>query len=382
MISTLELERRVIEQELCVNCGACAGMCPYWHSVKGRMTHDFDCSREDGRCVSFCPRMPTDIGALREKFFDTAEVVDEIGPFKGLYMTRSADPAVRWGSQHGGTVTTLLMLALQEGFIDAAVAAKSYGGLSPEGVLAATEQEILECRSSSFQIPASLAVLNRALGENRYKKIGVVGTPCKTLAVYKMMAKPVPEKDNNAHNIGLVIGLFCGWGLDWDGLNALVSRHAAAGSICRIDIPPSKYHCMTVEGGGKTVIDLDEVLPLVRQNCRYCTDMTAEFADISVGGARSSDGWDADKGWNQVIVRSEKGEELLRLAREKGALEFKDVPEGNLDRLSRASQRKKCTGVANITVRTGNPDNLSYLTPSKALFEKLIESAASGSPAF
>lgn len=30
------------------------------------------------------------------------------------------------------------------------------------------------------------------------------------------------------------------------------------------------------ENGGRN-IDLDEVLPLVCQNCRYCTDMTAEF---------------------------------------------------------------------------------------------------------
>ncbi len=40
--------------------------------------------------------------------------------------------------------------------------------------------------------------------------------------------------------------------------------------------------------------------------------MTAEFCDLSVGGARSADGWDVDKGWNQVIVRSDKGEQLFK----------------------------------------------------------------------
>lgn len=371
MISTVELESRVIGRDLCVNCGACDGMCPYWHSVKGRMMHDFDCSREDGRCVSFCPRMPTDIRALREKFFDAATVVDEIGPFRGLYMARATDPSIRKGSQHGGAVTALLMLALREGFIDAAVAVKSHGGLSPEGVLAATEEEILDCRGSSFQIPASLAVLNRALAEDQYKKIGVVGTPCKTLAVYKIKAKPVPERDNNADNIGMVFGLFCGWGLDWDGLNALVSRHGTE-NICHIDIPPSKYHCMTVEGGGKTDIDLDEVLPLVRQNCRFCIDMTAEFADISVGGARSGDGWDVDKGWNQVIARTGKGAALLKLAKEQDVLEFRDVPEGNLERLRKASLGKKRTGVGNITARTGKQEDLGYLAPSVKLFSSIF----------
>ena len=115
-------------------------------------------------------------------------------------------------------------------------------------------------------------------------------------------------------------------------------------------------------------VNLDEVAPLVRSGCRYCTDMTAEFADLSVGGARSADGWDVDKGWNQVIVRSEKGMQLLELAREKGILEFKDTPETGLDKLKGASLGKKRTGVKNLRQLTGG---LGYLEPSAELFKDL-----------
>ena len=372
MIGTVELEDRVINKELCTNCGACEGMCPYWHSSRGRMLHDFDCSREEGRCVSFCPRTPTDIKALRERFFEADTITDEIGPFIGLYLTRAADPAIRKGCQHGGTMTALVELAMQEGFIDAAVLSKSVGGLSPQGYLATTPQEVRDCRGSSFQIPASLAVLNAALKENHYKKLGVVGTPCKTLAVYKMKSQPFPEQDNHAENIAMVFGLFCGWGLDWDGLETLVQRNAASGSVNHIDIPPSKFHCMSLDGDcGAKDINLDEVTPLVRKNCRCCVDMTAEFADVSVGGARSGDGWDVDKGWNQTIVRTQKGAELLGIARNKGVLEFKDVPEGNLERLKKASLNKKRTGIANIVALTGDRENLGYLAPSAEMFASL-----------
>lgn len=372
MISTVELESRVIGQELCVNCGACEGLCPYWHSLRGRMIHDFECSREEGRCISFCPRMPIDIQALRDRFFDPATILPELGPFRGLHLTRAADPAVRAGSQHGGTMTALVGLALEEGLLDAAVMTKSNGGLSPTSVLATTAQEILSCRGSNFQIPAALSVLNQALKENYYKKIGIVGTPCKTLAVYKMLAKPIADRDNNADNIGMVFGLFCGWGLDWNGFEGLVRRHAELNGIRHIDIPPSRYHCLTVEGDqGKTEINLDEVIPLVRKSCRFCTDLTAEFSDIAVGGARSTDGWEVDKGWNQVIVRSEKGAALLELARSKKVLEFKAVPEANLDRLKGASLNKKRTGIANITDLTGDRSQLGYLAPSAELFKGL-----------
>ena len=372
MLSTIALDTSVLQTGLCTGCGACQGMCPYWDSVSGRTICYFDCERRDGRCQRFCPRMPTDLEALRRRFFPEETVLPELGPFRGLYLTRSTDSAVRAKAQHGGTMTALVALALEEGFIDGAVLARSQGGLAPEGVLAETPEEVRACGGSSFQIPPTLAVLNRALQENRLRHIGVVGTPCTTLAVYKMRANPLPENDNHAENIGMVFGLFCGWGLDWEGLSALAAGHAGGAPVRHMDIPPSKYHALELRTDRETVsVNLDQVTPLIRSGCRYCTDMTAEFADLSVGGARSGDGWEVDKGWNQVIVRSEKGQRLMDLAREKGVLEFKEVPETGLDKLKGASLGKKRTGVRNLRALTGTAEDLGYLNPSKALFQDL-----------
>ena len=321
-------------------------MCPYWGSWNGRTVWLFDCDRKDGRCQAFCPRMPYDREALRGRFFDAADVDPDIGPCKGLYLVRSADPADRDGAQHGGTVTALLKLALAEGLIDAAVL-NHMNGDDPEGFLATSAEDIMACRGSSFRIAPTLAKLNEALKADEYKKIAVVGTACKTLATYKMLAKPYPDRDNNADNIGLVIGLFCGWGLDWDGLKELAAKYVPLDEIAHMDIPPSKYHSLVIRAkdGREVSVDLDEVTPLVRLACKACDDMTAEFADISVGSGRSADGWDVDKGWNELIVRSEKGAKLLQLAREKGVLEFKDMPEGGLDKLKRAAAGKRSKAV-------------------------------------
>jgi coenzyme F420 hydrogenase subunit beta len=43
-------------------------------------------------------------------------------------------------------------------------------------------------------------------------------------------------------------------------------------------------------------------------------------------------------------VRTETGQKLIDLARQKGVLEFREVPQGNLDRLKKASLRKKKAG--------------------------------------
>ena len=341
MISFIQLENNVLRQDLCTNCGACQNLCPYWKSFQGRTYGEFECNRTEGRCVSFCPRMKTDLASLRAEFFAAADITPELGPVKGLYLTRAtAKGGGRAGSQHGGSMTALLQLALREGLLDAAVLSRSQGGLEPQPVLATTAGEIDACRGSSFQIPNSLALLNQALAENIYKKIAVVGTPCKTLAVYKMKAKPLPQQDNNADNIGLVFGLFCGWGLDWRGLSALAARQGLT-DLQHLDIPPSRYHCLQLEGaGGQSLqVDLDQVYPLVRSNCHYCADLTAEFSDISVGGARSAEGWETDKGWNQVLTRTDKGAALLELAREQGVLEFRDGVD--LEKLKRAAAGKK-----------------------------------------
>ena len=286
--------------------------------------------------------MPYDKEALREKFFAGAPVDPDVGPFRGLYLVRSADPSDRDGAQHGGTVTALLKLALSEELIDAAVL-NHMNGEDPEGFLATSAEDVMACRGSSFRIAPTLAKLNEALKADEYKKIAVVGTACKALATYKMLNKPYPDRDNNADNIALVIGLFCGWGLDWDGLKALAAKYVPLEDIAHMDIPPSKYHSLVIrrKDGTEVSVDLDEVTPLVRPACKACDDMTAEFADISVGSGRSADGWDVDKGWNELVVRSGKGEKLLQLAREKGVLEFKELPEGAMAKLKRAAAGKR-----------------------------------------
>ena len=101
-----------------------------------------------------------------------------------------------------------------------------------------------------------------------------------------------------------------------------------------------KIGCFTF-GGGYAMIPLfqDELVN------RHGLLTTAEFADISVGSGRSADGWEVDKGWNELIVRSEKGAALLDLAREKGVLEFKPLPDGAVEKLKRAAQGKRDTAL-------------------------------------
>ena len=367
-----ELRERVLDAGLCTDCGACVNLCPYAASYQDHTIFIDPCEREEGRCYAFCPRTPTDLQALRESLFDRGDYTPELGPLKGFYMTRAADEQVRNSAQHGGTVTALISLALSEGLIDAAVIAEDPGNFLPEGVAAQDAWSVQRRGKSKFVVSPNVAAFHK-IAKGGAEKIGVVATPCQALALAKMRAAPLPAKDSNIGKLKLIIGLFCGWALSWRELRSLLRRKIGEDSIRGLDIPPSKHHSMEVHTGkGIIEISLDEVMPAVRRACHYCFDMTAEFSDISVGSARCPEGWEVARGWNQVIVRTRTGQELLELARSRRVLEFRDMPEGNLARLKKASVNKKRAAVKNLADKSGSPKDLLYLDGNDPGWQTLI----------
>ncbi|MBU1206199.1 MAG: Coenzyme F420 hydrogenase/dehydrogenase, beta subunit C-terminal domain [Proteobacteria bacterium] len=368
------LRQQVLDAGLCTNCGACLNLCPYHTSYQDNTILIDTCDREEGRCYAFCPRTYTDLQALRQNLFNPDQCTPELGPIKEFYMTRAADPEVRRSAQHGGTVTTLLSLALQEGLIDAAVLAEEGKTFLPAGVVAKTPSEVIRRARSKFVVSPNVATFNQA-AKSGLEKIGVVATPCQAMALAKMRLKPLPPKDGSIDKLHLVIGLFCGWALSWRELKSLLQRKKMGeDSIVGLDIPPSKHHSMEVHTrNGIMEISLDEVLPTVRKACQYCYDMTAEFSDVSVGSARLPEGWKVARGWNQVLVRTQIGQELIDLARSRGLLELRDIPEGNWEKLQRASVNKKRAAIQNLVQRSGSSQDLLYLDYQDPLLRNFME---------
>ena len=356
-----EIQDQVVRQGLCTGCGACVGLCPYQASYEDRIVFLNRCSLQEGRCYAFCPRTPTDLEALREALFDKADLTPEIGSFRGFYITRARDPRIRERAQHGGTVTALVELALKEGFIDEAILTEAGEDLLSREVNVNDPEKVLGLAKSRFVVSPVIGSFNR-LANGDQQKIGIVATPCQTLALAKMRLQSAMENRGPVDRLQLVIGLFCGWALSWEKLRILLRKKTEKAPILGMDIPPSRYHSLEVYTPSGTVeVSLDEVTPCVRDGCWSCFDMTAEFSDISVGSARLPEGWEEARHWNQVIVRTPAGEKLLAVAKAKGILEFREVPEGNLERLKQAALNKKRAAVRNLVKRSGREDDLVYL---------------------
>ena len=361
-----ELQSEVLAQNLCSLCGACVGMCPYFVAYKGRVVALDECNLTQGRCYVFCPRTSLDLDLLSQSVFGVPYAANELGTVQQITMARAGDDAIRAKAQYGGAVTALTSFALERGLIDSAVLTASDESILPGGTLAASAAQVHDRAKSNYVAAPTLAAFNRESSREDVQRIGVVATPCQALALAKMRASPL-ENRNNIDKLKLVIGLFCTWALRYDDFARFLAEKVPLGQIVKFDIPPPPANLFQVFTDSNQIdIPLDQVRPFIRPGCDVCLDMTAEFADISVGAAEGV------AGWNTLIVRSDAGRELVEAAQAKGVIETQPLPAQNLAHLKEASLNKKKRGLKKVIETTGSEENLLYLKLSSEALAGLL----------
>jgi coenzyme F420 hydrogenase subunit beta len=366
------LKKRVLETGLCTGCGACVGLCPYQVIYSDRTVQLHRCDLEDGKCQAFCPRAEIDLGSLRSRLFDAADLTPEIGAVQGYYFSRAADPRLRAITQHGGTVTVLMELALAENLINSAIVSSGRRDLEQSCVIIKDKAALRTKAGSKFLVSPTVAAFNQKDAESA-GNIGVVVTPCQALALAKMKLKPRKDDADGIDKLKIVIGLYCGWTLSAGKFKVLLlQNNIDPAEITGMDIPGGQKALALKTAGGEKMISFDHVDPCIREACRYCIDSTAEFADISVGSARFGAAWEEMRGWNQMLVRTARGRQLVDLAVNRGVLEIRPAPVEALQELKKAAAAKKRTALKNIIRKSGSAKNLLYLRSSDPFVKKFL----------
>ncbi len=383
------LEEKVLSQNLCTACGACLSLCPYLRSWQGRVVKLHDCDLDEGRCFAYCPRTEVDLDQIHRKVFGVHPVRNsngalnpvgiipkcyptaaagprgplsepeallsrrlarreersiisngvnceemEIGPVRNILMARARDPIWRKKAQSGGVVSALIDYALKKKAIDAAILTPRDTDFLPKGRIVRNREDILNCAGSNYVSGPTLEALHKGPWQGE-EKIGVVGLPCHALALVKMRTAPV-EKKGSIDKVNLVIGLFCTWALEYEKLMVFLKKRVGEGCIEKMDITPPPERLFKIKmADGLHNLPVDEIRPFIRNGCRVCFDMTAEFSDISVGTVEGIEGW------NTVILRSDTGEDLFKKAEGEGIIESQPLPADHLNHLKEASSLKK-----------------------------------------
>jgi len=363
-----ELLKDIHERDLCVACGACVDLCPYFKTYRGKTAMIFPCDLEQGRCYAHCPKAEVDLDQLSENLRGKPYEGSALGDYSKVFAARAGDRMSEGPFQAGGAVSAIMSFALENAIIDSAVLTDREG-LVPVPKIATRASEVVEFAGSKYMAAPTVAAVNRGAREG-YTRMGFVGTPCQVTAIEQMRLNPLDRPDF-VDPVALVVGLFCTWALDTRKLIAMLSKRLDISGIRKMDIPPPPAEIFVLETDeGRIEIPLDEIRPLVPQGCLVCPDMTSEWADISVGVL------EGEPEWNILVIRSEKGNEIVEKAVSEGWLQTKEIPERSLAHLAFAASKKRKRSLIKCIeqgfLNSGEKERHSVLRISEDVVRKIV----------
>jgi coenzyme F420 hydrogenase subunit beta len=332
---------KVVDNDLCTQCGACVAMCPHDNILLERDEHFryFPRVKVEEPCVKSCKSLCVDVCAgvqedpsLWKKEPIVAETYDDYcaGPIQETWIGYSTDPVTRARGTSGGLVTGLLVYLLETGRIDGVllVGPNKEDALQHDIVIARTREEIEDSWGSKYY-PMPIGRRFRELVSSD-EKFAVVLLGCHMRSL-RLMERKLPRL---RQSIVLRIGLICGY---CAGFKAVQDQAKDFGipdlsQNKRIDYREGKWpgyvRIQTPEMDKRTIIyDFLQRIPFTTNyRCTICSDLMNETADITVG-----DAWlkeltrRKDEGWSVIGVYNPAVMPLIHAAREDGALYLEEA---------------------------------------------------------
>lgn len=303
----------VVENNLCVSCGICAGVCPKkcitstLEAGSYQPTIDENSCVNCGLCCKVCPGKSSDYTtcAANDIFFGQA--------IKCL-AAQTKDKEILAQSTSGGVITTLIKNLLRDKIYDAAFLVDTYNHDEE------TFTNLYTTESDFFNTPKSRYVTvnqSRAVSymlKNPDAKLILVGSSCFIQGILKVIAHCKLNRENY-----FLAGLFCDKTMNYNVWNFFK------------EIGADKLYFRTKEQGGwPGNVGIEKqgekiILPReVRMNmkdffcverCNYCLDKLNQFADISFGDNYTSTPlpahMDKTTGTSCLIIRTERGAKIF-----------------------------------------------------------------------
>jgi len=306
----------VVDTGLCTRCGTCVGCCPYGNIVIEDPWGECLPSAGDtcdscGLCLSACPGARVDFHPIERTLFGREPEDRLLGTVLAAWLAHASDREARMRGASGGVVTTLLEDLLGRGSIDGAVV---WSNLADSPWRAAGEVVTdAEGVRRSAQSRYHLSPMNSALAllpedGGRY---ALAGLPCHIHGLRKLQAAGW----RRGEQIGPVIGIYCGNNLYFEATRRML-RKIGAGEPEDIDRLayrdgewPGEFAARLRDGSERRIskLDFNQAIPFyVNRRCLFCTDLTAELSDISVGDGWAKEG-SGTGGWSLVLARTAEG---------------------------------------------------------------------------
>ena len=329
-----ELFTEVVTSGLCTGCSACVISCPYdvlgYDDAEG-VYKPFHVDADGGPdncthglkgctlCTRACPRFRTWEPEIENYLFGRPRTDDEVsGIARRTVLARASDLDVQGTGQDGGLVSALLIWALENDVIDAALVSGLEGdGSTWKAVpqVARTREDVLATAGSRYTYSANPMAYPEAIAAGA-ERIALVGMGCQASAPPVMAAR---KAGKIARRFSLSIGLLCSKTFD-DAI--FPELFEARYGLARADIVKMNIKGVFqvwMQDGTYHEIPLKEAHAWTREGCTSCPDFAAEHADISTGGIG------AFGDWTLTLVRTEKGEALFDDMEAAGVIETRPI---------------------------------------------------------
>ncbi len=329
-----DLIKEVHDKNICQSCGGCISFCSA-HELKAiemgkdglpKFTNEDNCLK-CGICYFICPQ----IGIFDEELRNAHNWKPPVGNFRRIAIARSTDPKVRELATDGGVVTSLVQYLLEHKIIDGAIVSKKMTPFSREPMIAVTKEDLLAAAGSRFADQSHVEELGKyttysptlqglkGIRNMDLTRIAVVGTPCQIHTIRKMQVLGVLP----SHIVKFTIGLFCMENFSFDELARTKLEQDMKLNIDEIIKMNIKEDLIIDLKDGKRIhVPFEELDILMRPACRVCTDFANDFADVSVGGVGSPEGY------TTTMLRTEVGMKRYMEAVETGYIEEHVVRSG------------------------------------------------------
>lgn len=333
--------RDVAERQLCCGCGACAYISPddirmVDDVANGRRplvaNADSPTARE---AMHVCPGKSLAHDPAKFPADSIAELIPGWGPILEVWEGHATDEEIRYAGSSGGAASALALFCIEQGDMHGLlhIDARPDAPILNHTVLSTSREQILRATGSRYA-PASPCD-GLSMVESAPAPCVMIGKPC-DIAAAQSACELRPAL---GERLGLTIAIFCAGTPSTQGTMEML-RQLGVDDPRRVESvryrgngwPGNATVTWRDDNGAAREASLTyaqswgEILQKHRQwRCYICPDHTGEFADISVG-----DPWyrpipEGAMGHSLVLVRSERGREIVRRAMAAGYLTLERV---------------------------------------------------------
>ena len=338
----------VVDRHLCMGCGTCAAVRPDIVKMVDTVAHGrrpliaSDADVEAGRALaSTCPGRAIDVAAAPDPL--SAGSYDHVawGPVLEVWEGYATDSELRFSGSSGGVVSALSLFCIESKDYTGAVQARARSDqpLLNETVVSSSRSDVLAATASRYA-PASPC--ERLADVRQSGKPHVfVGKPCDIAGAARFAA----EDDAVASGIGLSISIFCAGTPSLAATRELVThlgvekddeilevRYRGRGWPGRMEVRFRSARTGLIESASTSYQEgWGDILQKHTQwRCRLCADHLGEHADLSIGDPWYRPVAEGDPGQSLIVVRTERGRQILREAMRAGALHLEPRTVGTL----------------------------------------------------